>query len=122
MDQRAGRTFRVTARNDIAALFDRGRRVNDSLLTLLAIRNGLAHSRLAVGVSGRHGKAAKRNRVKRLCREAFRLIRVELPAGWDFMVMPRPGADLTLTSIQGSLRSLAARATAEAKAASGGAG
>lgn len=58
----------------------------------------------------RHGKSAvKRNRVKRLCREAFRLERHALPPGWDFVLVPQPVPDATLADYRRSLTKLAAK-------------
>ena len=112
MDQRAGKAFRVTRRKDIELLFRQGRRAADGLLTLLAVPNELPHSRAGVAVGMRHGNAVARNRIRRLCREAFRLVRAELPAGWDYVMIARPGAEFTLSALQASLRRLAARVTA----------
>jgi ribonuclease P protein component len=127
MDLKAGKHLRLTRRNDIARVFETGRKANDSLLTLIATPNALPYCRLGVGVSSRHGKAVRRNRIKRLCREAFRLIRHELPPGWDFFAMPRGGPRLTLSGLQESLRVLAGKLThqpnpptAEAKPTSAG--
>jgi ribonuclease P protein component len=105
----AGKRFTVKHRRDIDRVFRAGRRAADATLTLFVVPNGLDRARLGVGVSSRHGNAVKRNRVKRLCREAFRLSRMALPSGQDYMMIPRPGADLTLQTIRASLTSLAAR-------------
>ncbi len=51
--------------------------------------NGLAWSRLGLSVPRRVGTAVTRNRIKRLLREAFRLLQHELPAGYDIVVAVR---------------------------------
>ncbi len=113
MTQRASKTYRLTRRKDIDRVFASGARVNDHLLTLLAAPNELGHSRVGVGVSARHGPAVRRNRVKRLCREAFRLVRDDLPCGYDYMLIPRPGGQFTLEGLKRSLLSLAPRVARE---------
>lgn len=110
MDQTFGKSLRLKRRADIARMFAEGVRVGDGHLLLLAAPNGLPHARFGVGVSKRHGHAVRRNRIKRLCREAFRLSRSLLPAGWDYFVLPRVGSELTLDGLAASLRSLACRA------------
>ena len=112
-DRRAGKGLRVTRRDDISRLFRRGRRATDKFLTLLAAprEDSAPEARSGVAVSKRHGNAVRRNRIKRLCREAFRLIRAELPGGWDYMIVPRVGAKLTLSDLQESIRKLTPRVT-----------
>ena len=111
MDQRAGKKFRLKRRKDITRVFDHGRRAGDGRMTLLAICNDLDHARAGVAISTRHGNAVKRNRIKRLCREVFRLNRVELPAGWDYIILPARGGQVDLAGLQASLRTLAGRVT-----------
>lgn len=109
MDYRSGKRRRVRRRADLDAVFRDGRRLGDGWITLLARPNGLALSRFGVAVSAAHGRAVRRNRTKRLCREALRLARPELPAGWDLVVVPRRGAKLSVAALRQSVISLAAR-------------
>ena len=51
------------------------------------------HSRWAVVVSRRVGKAVTRNLVKRRLREVCRQLEDELPAKWDVVVIGRKGSD-----------------------------
>ncbi|MCE5326137.1 MAG: ribonuclease P protein component [Planctomycetaceae bacterium] len=111
MDQRFGSQFRVKRGAEFSRAIEQGRQASDGLTRLYALANGLAHSRVGVAVGSRHGGAVQRNYVKRLCREAFRLTRGDLPTGWDFIIMPHAGKHPTLAGLQSSLAKLAVRAT-----------
>jgi len=114
MDQTFGKYLRLKRRADIARLFDAGVRAGERTLLLLAAPNGLDHARFGVGVSKRHGNAVRRNRIKRLCREAFRLSRQDIPIGWDYFLLPKAGAPHTLAALQAALAPLARRAVQKA--------
>jgi len=80
---------------------------------VIGMANGLERTRLAVGVGRRaHGSAVRRNRVKRLCREAFCKAYNALPTGWDLIMLPRAGQQHTVELLAASLTELAARLTA----------
>lgn len=106
---RFSRALRVRRQLDFQRTMRCGLRAGDARLVMTARRNGLPHARLGLAVGRRFGSAVQRNRAKRLVREAFRLIRHELPSGLDLICTPRAGVTLTLAQCQASLRQLAAR-------------
>ena len=101
------RELRLTQKADYDRVFRDGRHCRNGLFLLICAANGLDRSRMGLVVSRKFGGAVKRNRLKRLCREAFRLSRRTLPAGLDFVVLPkaRPEA-YTLEKVTDSLRTL----------------
>jgi len=110
MNHKAGHQNRIRRREEFSQLFRVGLRAGDARLLLVARRNPEFDApRLGVAVSKKHGGAVRRNRLKRLCRESFRLIRAELPRRWDIIMVPRVGVDVDLAGLQESLRTLTAK-------------
>ena len=66
-------------------------------------------SRLGLSIGRVFGNAPRRNRLKRLIREAFRLEQHRIPAGLDLVVRPRKDSDPTLAMVRQSLCRLAQR-------------
>ncbi len=104
---RFGRALRLTRRADFERAMKEGRRSVDATLTVWIFPNGLQHPRLGLVVGRKHGDAVRRNRLKRVLREAFRLSQHGLPPGYDLVCAPRAGAKLTLTACTASLVRLA---------------
>ncbi len=108
---RFSKALRIRKGKEFDRVFDEGERVSDSRMMIVFAPNGLSHSRLGILASRKLGNAVKRNRVKRILREAFRLSREELPSGFDFVVVPRQRKqEWTLEATLESLEELAGKA------------
>lgn len=85
-------SLRLHLKRDFDRVFQRGQKsVRPDAIVWRLARGDEGPTRLSVVVSGKLGDASRRNRVKRLVRECFRLSRARLRAGFDIVVYPRPG-------------------------------
>jgi ribonuclease P protein component len=105
-----GKTQRLHTRRDFDRVFPERCSVADRYLVVYVAANGLDRPRLGIPVGRKYGNAVRRNRVKRLIREAFRLEQHELPAGFDLVCIPRVGAQADLETYRRSVRRLAGMA------------
>lgn len=103
------RSARVRGNTSFRRAFREGLRASDDRITLYASPNAGLSSRLGISVGRRFGTAVRRNRIKRLLREAFRRIRRDLRPGLDWVVVPRPGPEPKVAEFQESIRTLAER-------------
>jgi ribonuclease P protein component len=73
-----------------AAVFDAKVKQSAGPLVVYSLPNELKYCRLGLSVSRRLGTAVRRNRIKRMVREAFRLHKNDLPRGYDVVIVVRP--------------------------------
>ena len=94
------KTHILRAPRDFDAVFAARVKESRGPLTILARPNDLPHARLAIQTSRRVGTAVRRNRIRRLLREAFRLMQHDLPRGYDLVIVVRPHEPLILAEYQ----------------------
>jgi ribonuclease P protein component len=97
-DHSLPRDRRLRSQHHFRAVYQRGRRAGGNWLTVVVLLRRLplrrgdlppTGPRLGVSVSKDHGGAVRRNKLKRLLREAFRLEQAQLPQGCDLVLIPR---------------------------------
>lgn len=115
------KTMRLGGRGTFSAIFDRGVKQSRGPLMAVVVPNDVGHPRLGIGIPKRVGTAPKRNRIKRLIRESFRLIQHDFPRGYDVVIVVRPHDTAILADYQRALSALMVKAhqTWEKRAAGG---
>lgn len=94
------RRARLGERGTFQAIRDTGIRESRGVLTVWMFPNQLEHSRLGISIGRMVGNAVRRNRIKRLLRESFRLMQHDLPRGYDLLVSVRPHKPMLLADYQ----------------------
>jgi len=78
--------------SDFKKVYAKGKSCADHFVVLFVLRNDLEGNRIGLSVSKKIGKAVKRNRVKRLFREVYRLNKDKLIQGFDLIFLARKDA------------------------------
>jgi len=78
-------------------------------LMVYAKPNSMGYTRMGLSTSRKVGNAPRRNRIRRMLREAFRHLQHELPVGYDLLVVVRAHEPMLLAEYQMLLTGLAAR-------------
>jgi ribonuclease P protein component len=94
------RAMRLSGGLAYKAVYDANTKKHSGALTIFGKSNQLSHPRLGLSVSRKVGTAVKRNRIKRLLREAFRLTQHNWPAPYDIIIVVRPHDPLPLPEYQ----------------------
>lgn len=98
---------RILKRNEFIQLSKFGRKLQNECFIVYYAPGRFDRSRLGVTVTRKYGRAVKRNRMKRLIREYFRLNRHLILGEWDInIIAKREAADLSSEKIFGSLQNI----------------
>jgi ribonuclease P protein component len=88
-----GKEERVQKASDFKQALHGGRKELTEHFKVFIYPNHLEIKRLGITTSRRVGSAVKRNRIKRLLREFFRLHKTCFPPSSDIVFIAKPGAD-----------------------------
>ncbi len=92
--------------------YKKGKKCWDNYFVIYVYHTQLRQTRLGITASKKVGKSVQRNRVKRLIREAFRRLKLELIPSYDIVIVGRAAAcGLSMHQVHESLRKLFQRAS-----------
>ena len=94
--------FRLKKQADFQKLFNTGKRAFSSSLTM--IYRKADRTAMGISVGKRHGKSVKRNRIKRLIREAFRAENNALEQNYRFVFIPKVSEEYSFQIFQRDIR------------------
>ena len=91
---RFSRSERLTHPQDFKRVMKTGRRLASRNFVVFVKENKLEFSRLGIVVSKEVGSAAYRNRIKRVCREFFRLYKHRIRGLFDIVILAKKGCSV----------------------------
>ena len=104
---RLGAELRLRSKLQFDALYASGKRIDDRFFGLRVKPNGLGFPRIGLAVAVKTaGSAVKRNRLRRLVRETFRLAQHALPPVDIVVAAKFPAAEAPATTLRASLATL----------------
>lgn len=94
--------LRLKKQADFQKLFHKGKRVHSPSVTLLYARS--EKTTMGISIGKRHGKSVRRNRIKRLLREAFRAVNGEMQGNYAIVLIPKVSENYALDTFKKHLQ------------------
>jgi ribonuclease P protein component len=82
---------RLRRQAEIRRVFEQGKHFSCRGLRLRIMENGLPHNRVLIAPVKKAGNAVRRNRLRRVGKEAYRRLKPGLAAGFDMAFIVYPG-------------------------------
>ncbi len=82
-------TTPLTLNKEYKRAYYRGRSFATPVVVVYVVKNRLKANRLGLTASKKVGKAVRRNRARRVMKEAYRLLEGEFPMGYDLVLVAR---------------------------------
>jgi ribonuclease P protein component len=79
----------IKKNEDFKTIYKRGRSYVGAYLVLYSYKSDDSTKQFGITVSKKVGNAVKRNRIRRLLKEAIRLNDVKIPAGYTYVIVSR---------------------------------
>ncbi len=83
------KTVSITQNHEFRSLYYKGGSRATGLLVLYFKKNRYGRNRLGITVSKKVGNAVMRNRVRRLIKENYRLLELQIKDGYDIVIVAR---------------------------------
>lgn len=102
---------KIRKRREFIELKEHGKKIQDNYFVVIYKKNTLSNSRLGITVSSKVGGAVRRNRLKRLLREAYRLNGKHLTEQLDMnIIAKKTSSDIRYDSVCVSMKTLLSKA------------
>lgn len=82
----------LNSNRDFLSLYKKGRCIVSRNVVIYFRKNGLSYNRLGITAGKKVGNAVRRNRAKRIIRQAYRENEILFPVGIDLVIVARASA------------------------------
>jgi len=84
-----GKVIRIKKNREFQKIYRSGRFAVSKALTVYIHPNFFNINIIGISASKKYGKSVKRNRIRRLIRESYKLLNDSLKTGYDFVIVAR---------------------------------
>lgn len=94
--------FRLKKQSDFQRLFQKGKRAFSP--SLAVIYRPSQKMTMGISIGKKHGKSVRRNRIKRLLREAFRAVQGEMNGTYSIVLIPKVSEEYSVAMFKKHLQ------------------